>query len=300
VGCSTCTVYVPPPPLRLGAWAACVRILDRLDEQLLKNGGAAIRTDTAEAIRRAHRNGLLAALPAVEGGHVIGGRLERVEQLRQRGVRLLTLTHFVANRICDASIPPMVHGGLSDFGREAIRACQEHGVVVDLSHASEKAFYDALEVLDRPVAVSHTALRFDRRNERYLTEDQVRAVGHNGGVIGVILWPWYLKNSVFGGLHLALDQYARIAELIGPEHLMLGSDMDAFTWLPRPMRDASDWPVFTAGLLKRGFSEDEVAGIIGLNALRLLEAWESSPHHADGEAEARMGDARIKQRRERQ
>lgn len=275
VSCSTCTVYVPPPPLRLGAWRACLRILDTLERLAARNPDEVLRADCARDIRAAKDQGLLALLPAVEGGHVIGKRLERVACLRERGVRLLTLTHFVPNRIADANGPLAVHGGLSDFGRQVVRACQEHGVVVDLAHCSQRAFDAVLEQLERPPMVTHTALRGDRRSERYLTLEQLDRLAERGGGVGVILWPWYLKRrSIFGKLELAVETYARMADRIGAEHLMIGSDMDGFTWTPRGLREVSDLPRLVAGLMERGFSDDELRGILGGNALRILAQWE--------------------------
>ncbi len=275
VSCSTFTVYVPPPPLRLGAWGACERILDTLDRIVAAHPAELCKVDRAAQILAAQAAGKLAVLPAVEGGHVLGRRVERVAELRRRGVRLLTLTHFIANRICDAHIPPEVHGGLSAFGREVIRACEATGVVVDLAHASERALSQALAAMTRPPVVSHTALRGRRANQRYLTPDQAREIAARDGAIGVILWPWYLANSVLGGLSLVVDTLAELADLVGSRHLMIGSDMDGWTWVPRDLGDAAGLPRLTAAMLARGFSEDDVKSILGGTALRILEAWEA-------------------------
>jgi membrane dipeptidase len=123
VSCPTFTVYVPIPPFRLSAWKACVRILDTMDRQLKVNQEFVRKVDTARAVRETHAEGRIAVLPAVEGGNVIGKHVERLSTLRSRGVRLFTLTHFIANRICDAAWGPQVHGGVSAFGREVIAGC---------------------------------------------------------------------------------------------------------------------------------------------------------------------------------
>lgn len=275
ISCAAATVYVPIPPLRLSAWRACLRVLDTLDRLAAKHAPDVVVADTAQKIRAAHTAGKLALLPAVEGGHVLGKHLERLETLRRRGVRLLTLTHFIANRICDAAWGPAVHRGVSPFGREAIAACQHLGIVVDLTHSSEAAFFGALEILDRPPLVTHTGLRLPGMGKRQLSREQVKALAQKGGAVGVIFWPWYLKpRSVFGGLELVADAYARLAELVGTEHLVVGSDMDGWTWMPRGLRDASDFPRLVALLLERGFSEDDLSRILGQNALRILEQWE--------------------------
>jgi membrane dipeptidase len=275
VSCSTCTIYVPPPPLRLSSWASCQRNLDTLDKLVAKAPDELVKTDCVRDIRAAKAGGLLALLPAVEGGHVIGRKLERVGSLRERGVRILTLVHFIANRLGDAHGGPQVHRGISGFGREVIAACQDQGLVVDLAHLSDRGFDQTLEALRLPPMVTHSALRDGRSSQRFLTPEQLDRIAERDGGVGVILWPWYIKRgSVFGGVDLVVDTYARMADRIGPEHLMIGSDMDGYTWNPRGLREVSDLPVLTAALLEKGFSEEDVQGILGGNALRILEAWE--------------------------
>ncbi len=275
VSCSTFTVYVPVPPLRLTAWKACVRILDTFDSLVERNRELVVKVHTARGIRSAHREEKLAGLLAVEGGHVIGGKLERLATLRERGVRLLTLTHFITNRICDAHLGPRIHKGLSAFGREAVRSCQDLGILVDLAHCTEPAFHQVLEELDKPPVVTHTGLRMGRGSDRNLSDDQIKALAARGGALGVLLCPWYVQpHGLLTGLERVVDVYARVAELVGTRHLMIGTDMDGYTWLPRGIRDAGDLPRLTAGLLERGFSEKEVAGILGGNFLRILKQWE--------------------------
>lgn len=275
VSCSAFTVYVPIPPLRLTAWKACVRILDTFDSLVDRNREQVVKVDTARGIRSAHKGEKLAGLLAVEGGHVIGGKLERLATLRERGVRLLTLTHFITNRICDAHVGPRIHKGLSTFGREVVRSCQDLGILIDMAHCTEPAFYRVLDVLEKPPVVTHTGLRMGRSSDRHLSDDQVKALAARGGALGVLLCPWYVeRRGLLSGVDKVVDVYARVAELVGAEHLMIGTDMDGYTWLPRGIRDAGDLPRLTAGLLQRGFSEKEVEGILGGNFLRILKQWE--------------------------
>jgi membrane dipeptidase len=230
---------------------------------------------TAADIRSAHSQGKVAALLAVEGGHVIGKQIDRLGKLRERGVRLLTVAHLITNRLCDSNNGPRIHGGLSPLGREVVRTCEELGIVVDLSHATEPGFYQALEILEKPPMVTHTALREKRRSHRFLTDNQVRDLGKAGGAMGVIMWPWYLKSwGIMTHLDFVVDTYVRMAELSGSRHLLIGTDIDGYIWYPRGFSDVTDFPVLTAKLLERGFSEEEMAGILGGNALRILEAWE--------------------------
>lgn len=276
VTCSSFTVYVPMPPLRWSAWGAANRIIDTFDILVKTNQADVTKVDTAQGIKDAFEKGKLAAMLSIEGGHIIGRDIERIKTLRKRGVRMLTLTHFFANRICDGHVGPNPHKGLSGFGKEVIRACSKMEIVVDLAHASEKAFYQSLDLLDKPPVVSHTGLRKKRRSERYLSDDQVKAIAKKGGMVGLMLCPWYHRSmSIRGDLDLIADAFVKTADLVGPEHLMIGSDMDGYIWLPKGMRDVSDLPKLTDKLKKKGFTEQELEAILGGNAMRILSAWEN-------------------------
>jgi membrane dipeptidase len=276
ITCSTFTIYVPPFPFRLSAWRACLRIIDTFDRLPKSHPGLFQQVQTVAEIRSSFQKQRLAGLLAIEGGHVIGPKIQRLQMLRSRGVRLLTLTHFIANRLCDASVGPGVHGGLSDFGRKVIRECERVGLVVDLAHCSDKAFQQALTSLSKPPLVTHTALRGTRRNQRYLTQEQAKEIAMAQGAIGVIWHPLYLKpGCLFGGLDLIVDTYARLADLIGCEHLILGSDMDGYTLQPRGLPDTAALPDLVVAMRNKGFTHKELKGILGENFLRVLSSWET-------------------------
>ena len=189
VSCSTFSIYVPPFPFCISAWSTCQKMLNNLDRQVDRNAAEVVKVDCVRDIMAAQRQGLLAALPAVEGAHVIGNQLNRISALRQRGVRILTLTHFTANRVSDSCLPPFIHGGLSNLGKALIQACQESGVVVDLTHCSDAAFRSAMKCLNKPPMITHTALRHARKSQRLVSDDQIREIGIRGGTIGIILSP---------------------------------------------------------------------------------------------------------------
>ncbi len=276
ITCPAFTIYVPIPPLRWSAWKAANRIMDTFDELVKNNPNDLVKTDTAEGIHKAHQTGHIAAMLTVEGGHIIGKNPERLEHLRNRGVRMLTLTHLFANRICDGHVGPSPHKGLSAFGRDVIKTCESLGIVVDLAHAGEKAFYQALDTLQKPPVVSHTGLRGPRKSVRYLSDDQVKALAQRGGALGLMLCPWYHDRfELRGSVDKIADAFCKAADLVGnTDHLMLGTDMDGYIWLPKGMRDAADLPKLTQKLVQKGFKETYLKAILGHNALRILSTWE--------------------------
>ena len=257
------------------------RILNRYYEIVGSLASQVAHCETAEEIRATVASGKLATFLAIEGAHVLEGKLENVQHFFERGVRLVTLTHFVANGIADGTSSPFrPHKGLSDFGRDVIKQMQSMGMMVDLAHCTEEAFDDAIAVSTRPLIFSHTGLRRFRDIERNISDDQVRELTRHGGLVGVIFFPAYLGKAGKDVRAIARTAY-EIAKLSSPQHICLGSDMDAFTYTPRGFVDSSDMPQVTQALLDVGFDEGEVRGILGENFLRFFD--ESGPEEPSRE-----------------
>lgn len=219
--------------------------------------------------------GKLAVIHAAEGGHHIEGSLEKLEQLAARGLRYLTLTHFIHNGIAQPAELPgrfyfgVLRGppGLTEFGRQVVRRCEELGVLVDVTHCSDRSFADVLSIASKPVVATHTGFRKFRRTERNLTDEQLRLVARSGGMVGVITW-----NDLLGGDsidHMA-DSIVHGALVAGPDHIGIGTDFDG--WVPSAsgIRDARRYPALTETLSRRGFTDTELTGILGRNYLKLL------------------------------
>ncbi len=267
------TTYTPGRPFFRKTDAATHRILDRYQE-LLRENPELLHCTTADQITEAWRQGRIAAFPAIEGAHVLEGRLENIDRFYDRGVRIVTLTHFISNGIADAAQSPWKPlGGLSSFGREVVQRMQQLGMLVDVAHCSDEALKGVMAAATGPVVCTHSGLRRFRNIKRNLDHWAVKAIAESGGLFGVILFPNYLGRAGTGGTNLrAAAATARaVAEIADPSIICLGSDMDGYTWLPRGMADASDMPQFTQALLDAGFNKDEVVGILGGNFLRVFK-----------------------------
>jgi membrane dipeptidase len=142
--------------------------------------------------------GKIAFIHAVEGGHVLEGRLENMERLYDWGVRSLTLTHFLNNDIAASTFDPRrkltKHNGLTPFGCEVVMLMNTLGMVIDLAHCSEKAFWQVMELTKYPVIVSHTGIRRFVPWEICLSDEQIKAVAQNGGLVGIILSALWLRR----------------------------------------------------------------------------------------------------------
>ena len=244
--------------------------------------GAEIAT-TAADVRRITADGRKAILMGLEGGHALQGSPAVLRRLADDGIRYVTLTHSNTNLFADASTDAPRWNGLNALGRELVGEMNRLGVVVDLSHVSDRAFYDALETTAAPVLLSHSSCRALHRSARNVTDDMLRALAANDGVILINFFSTYLGDGDVT-VETILDHIDHAVEVAGVDHVGLGSDFDGVPRLPAGMGDATRLPWITYGLLKRGHSETDVRKILGLNALRVLEAAEATARQlqADG------------------
>ena len=180
------------------------------------------------------------------------------------GMRSITLVHYHINEIGDIQTAPPRHGGLTRFGRELIAAMNRKGMLIDLAHASNETALEAVETSAKPVMVSHTNIRTERIDHpRFIDLDLAVRVAEKGGIIGA--WPAGIGLTTFADY---LDQILDTIDLIGIEHVALGTDMDA-NYLP-VFESYQQLPILVGALLKRGLSEQETALFLGGNFLRVL------------------------------
>lgn len=219
---------------------------------------------TAADVESAHAARRTAVLISCEGGDFLEGRLERLAEARAAGASSLTLVHYRVNDIGDVQTEQPVHGGLTDFGRQVVAECNRLGVIVDCAHATFRTTIGVLEQSSQPVMVSHSHLdHADRHHPRLLTPDHARAVATAGGLIGA--WPSGVTSTSIGNF---ADEIARLADLVGAEHVAVGTDMDANY---RPvLASYAGFAVLPELLASRGFTDAETASILGRNALGLL------------------------------
>jgi len=168
--------------------AAVVKALDQIDlvrQNVRKYPNDMVLARTAEDVRRAHAQGKIAALMGVEGGHMMGNDLHVLRIFADLGVRYMTLTHFYNDEWADSSTAKPEHNGLTDFGREVVREMNRQGILVDISHVSDKTFYDALAISKAPLIASHSSCRALCNHVRDMTDEMIKALAAKGGVIQI-------------------------------------------------------------------------------------------------------------------
>ena len=225
--------------------------------------------ETEADILRLKAQGKKAILRGIENGYAIGKDLSLLEYFKRRGIVYMTLCHNGDNDICDSAKGNAEHGGLSAFGREVVQEMNRLGILVDMSHASEKSFYDALELSKVPIVCSHSSARALCDHPRNLTDDQMRALAKAGGVAQTTVYNGFLRKEGQATIIDAVEHLCHAAKIMGVEHVGLGTDFDGDGGVPG-LADASEIINFTRHLLRRQFSEEDIRLIMGGNFLRAI------------------------------
>lgn len=202
------------------------------------------------------------AILAAEGADFLEERIERVQEAHERGIRSIQLVHYNINAVADIQTEEPQHHGLTPFGGQVIREMNRLGLIVDMAHATEQVTRDVVDITTQPIMLSHTALRrTPRKYTRFIYTDHARLIASTGGVIGV--WP-----AGRGGLERWARRFRQLADLVGPEHLAVGTDMDGLR--NTAFDNYGELPDLAAALLAAGFSKSEAAGILGGNFMRMF------------------------------
>jgi len=281
------------------AWAN--REMDTLDAVANRNPDKLIMIEKFSQLNQTFKEKKLAAMFGVEGGHMIENNLDNLNRFYARGVRYMTLTwnnstDWASSAWDETNRPEKLkQKGLTDFGRQVVKRMNELGMLVDLSHVGEKTFFDAIAATSKPVLVSHSCVYELCRVPRNLKDEQIKAIGKNGGVFSAnhkkerdsllninpesYFADFYLFEkypdeviSLRPPLSMLIDHLDYIVKLIGIDHVGLGSDFDGINSAPQQLDDVTNMPLITKELLKRGYSKKDVKKILGLNFLRILEA----------------------------
>src|SRR5215813_5397631 len=216
--------------------------------------------------RRKTEREIVGGFLGIEGAHALSGEVSNLDRLYDAGFRMIGLALFFDNEMAGSA-----HGvekyGLTDKGRELVKRMEEMRVFVDLAHTSPKAIDDVMRMATRPVIVSHTGVKGTCNNTRNLSDDQLRAIGRNGGIVGIGYW----DTAVCGRDATAIAKAIRYAEkLLGVDHVALGSDFDGTVDEPF---DTTGVVQVTDALLKEGFKVDEIRKIMGENVIRTMESY---------------------------
>ena len=251
-------------------------ILDKIQETVLGDERHIALARTPADLEANKRMGRKSLMTGIENGLALEDNLANVEHFAQRGIVYITLCHNGDNQICDsARRSNATNGGVSDFGAKVIDEMNRLGIMVDMSHAGEQSFYDALDISRTPIVCSHSDCRSLCDMPRNLTDDQLRALAQKGGVAHITLYGGFLRTDGEACINDAMEHLEHAISIMGVEHVGLGTDFDGDGGVPG-LANSSELINFTRELLRRRYSEEDIARIWGGNWLRVMEAVQRS------------------------
>ena len=323
LGAQFWSVYVPAEMQGKDAVRATLEQIDIVHRMTKRWPETFELAPTADAAERAFKAGRIGSMIGMEGGHSIDNSLATLRQMYALGARYMTLTHSQNVPWADSATDKPKLNGLSKFGEEVVREMNRLGMLVDLSHTSPDTMKDALAIAEAPVIFSHSSARAICNVPRNVPDDVLQLLPKNGGVVMVTFVPGFISQAVadwnqletaqqeslraqFPGntayvnagmerwraehpapratLQQVADHIDHIRKVAGIDHIGLGGDFDGITQVVQGLEDVSKYPDLTAELLKRGYKDEDVKKILGLNVLR---AW----HQAE-QAAARLQKTR--------
>ena len=299
------------------AWA--MREMDTIDAVAARNSDKMVVAKDWKTIQAALKAGKIVAQYGVEGGHMIEDDINRLDTFYNRGVRYMTLTwnnspSWASSHTAENSSKYTGQKGLNDFGKQIIQRMNQLGIIVDVSHVGEKTFWDAINTTTKPVIASHSNAYSICPVTRNLKDDQIKAVGKNGGVICLNFFSGFVdsnfskKDMAFRKAHSAeidsllatgiqreyaftmisdkykteseaikptieqlMQHFDHIVNLIGIDHVGIGSDFDGINSAPQGLSTVLDYPNFTKALIARGYSNKDIKKVLGGNFLRVYK-----------------------------
>ena len=246
-------------------------LIGQIKKQIEQNADEVALARTFEDLRKNKSIGKKSIFVGIENGYGIGKDLSNIEKFKNEGVTYITLSHNGDNDICDSAIGNNEHNGLSEFGKEVVVEMNRLGVIIDLSHTSEKTSFDVLMLSSKPVIFSHSSVKLLHNHPRNVSDKLMKALAENGGVIQVCLYSGFLKKGGNANLKDAVDHIDYIVKTIGIDYVGIGSDFDGGGGV-KGLQAANEYPQLTMELIRRGYSDEDIAKIWGGNLLRVMNA----------------------------
>ena len=245
-------------------------IFDKIEQIVDANANYLALARTPQQLWDNKRAGKKSIMMGIENGLALDGDISNIKHFKDRGIVYVTLCHNGDNDICDSARGNETFGGVSAFGRQVIEEMNRLGVMVDLSHAHERSFYDALELSKTPIVCSHSSARALCDHPRNLTDNQMRALAAKGGVCQITLYNGFLKKDGEATILDAMQHLDHAIQVMGIDHVGLGTDFDGDGGI-RGLANSSELTNFTRQLLARRYSDADIQKIWGGNFLRVMQ-----------------------------
>ena len=268
-------IFTPPSSEEKGtAFEMAKDLIKILEDIMNKNPGKFRLVKSPEEIT--NEKNIMQVVYGMENGAPIESKLSNIKLFSDMGINYITLAHSKSNHISDSSYDENKNwGGLSPFGRKVVAEMNKQGVMIDISHVSDAAFYEVLKLTKTPVIASHSSLRhFVPGFERNVSDDMLRELAKNGGVIQICFGSEFIaEKKKYPNLVVTVkdvaDHIDRVKELVGIDHVGIGSDYDGWRNFPVGLEDTSTYPNLIRELLNRDYTKEEIEKVFGGNLLRV-------------------------------
>ncbi len=311
VGAQFWSVYVPANTRKVGeAFQTTMEQIQIVQDLVTKFPDTFAFCGSSDEVLAARKEGKIASLVGMEGGHSIENSLEKLRKLYSLGARYMTLTHSDTLEWADAATDNAQHGGLSPFGEEVVREMNRLGMLVDISHVSIETMHDAMAISEAPVIFSHSSARAVADHPRNVPDEVLVKLPEDGGVVMVNFFSGFvvpesalIMREMFEGnrrleelygkdpdrlkqeqlrwrtahpmkpgtVHEVADHVMHIVKVAGIDHVGIGSDYDGISMCPKQMEDVSTYPVLIQALVDRGLGKEDIAKLCYGNILRVMQ-----------------------------
>jgi len=314
VGAQFWSVYIPSEVTGDAAIRETIEQIDLVKRMVKAYPNDLALAGTADDIVRIHKTGRVASLIGIEGGHQIGGNLAALRLFHELGARYMTLTHFKNNEFADSATDDPKYHGINDFGRTVIHEMNRLGMLVDLAHVSDDTMRAALQISKAPVIFSHSSARALDDHPRNVPDDILKLTAQNGGVVMVNFYSAYVSDTLrrWNAEHAAedarlksllvgqpekrdaamkaweqanpaplatvaqvADHVDHMAKVAGYDHVGIGGDLDGIDAAPAGLGTVGGYPLLFAELIRRGWSDENLAKLAGGNVLRVMRRTEA-------------------------
>ena len=256
------------------AFEKAVSVINQIKLQIENNSANAAQACSVSDLKKNKAKGKKSIFIGIENGYAIGKDINNIKRFADLGVKYITLSHNKNNDICDANAMKPEHNGLSEFGKEVVKEMNRRRIIVDISHTSEKTSFDVLEISRHPVIASHSSVKALCNHPRNLSDKLIKAIAKKGGVIQICLYHGFIKRNGTASLKDAVDHIDYVVRLVGIDYVGIGSDFDGGGGV-KGLQSANEFPQITMELIRRGYSDEDIAKIWGGNLMRVMEAVEA-------------------------
>jgi membrane dipeptidase len=266
-------LWPSPSAFPTAQYQRTIQMDDTLKAQLSRNAATIAQARSIAEIQSVTASGKIAAVMCVEGGGAIEEDLNKLISLYNRGARYMTITwNNTLSWAVSAADAQSATVGLNDFGRQVVRTMDSLGMIIDVSHTGIKTIEDILAETKNPIIASHSGCRALRNHTRNLTDDQIKAIAAGGGVIGVVFYTSFLSTASASNVNIdtVIKHIDYIKNLVGIDHIGIGSDYDGGITAPVGLENVSKLPNLTMALLRHGYTKSDVRKILGENYLRVF------------------------------